>query len=63
MLLKWMTAFPKGLETKRAGELVCAGKVRGLRRCSEGVLQMGQGCSPQEESLKPQPASLDFWPG
>lgn len=32
MLLKWMVAFPKGLETKRARGLVCAGKVRGSRR-------------------------------
>lgn len=51
MLLKWMTAFPKGLETKRAEGLCVRARSGGLGGGSEGVLQMGQGCSPWEERV------------
>lgn len=62
MLLKWMAAFPKGLETKSARGLVCAGKVRGSRRVLGGGPPDAPGLQPLGgESGKSHLASLDFW--
>lgn len=61
MLLKWMTAFPQGLETKRARGMC----VRARSGVSEGVLggpPDGPGLRPWEEAVKPS-GQPGLWPG